>query len=121
MPNIQNVKTGKVEIPAEDFEPKNYKVRITIMVDGDILDSYKKMAEEQHTKYQTLMNQKLREGMSQTHSVDHDLLKELLRRVTVLEDEIRPHRTRKEVKARSREPRAKYVPLHKSPRTHIAK
>jgi uncharacterized protein (DUF4415 family) len=54
---------GKVEIPEDAFESKNVKERITIMLDQDILDSYKKKATKTGDKYQSLINRTLREAL----------------------------------------------------------
>ncbi len=56
-------KFGKVSIPAEAFERKNIKHRVTAFVDLDVLDALKARAEQQGTKYQTLMNQILRDTL----------------------------------------------------------
>ena len=45
----------------EKFDPSKAKVRISIMIDGDILEAFKKMASKAGGKYQSLMNQKLRD------------------------------------------------------------
>lgn len=63
------IKYGDKDVlPDQEFDPRDAKVRISIMIDGDILDRYKKEAERLHTKYQTLMNQKLRESLSEGES-----------------------------------------------------
>jgi len=63
--NTKNKKIsyGKVEIPDDAFEPKNVKERITIMVDQDVLDSYRKKASKTGDKYQSLINRTLREAL----------------------------------------------------------
>ena len=55
---------GKVEIPDDAFEPKNIKERITIMVDQDVLDTYREKAAKTGDKYQSLINRTLREAIS---------------------------------------------------------
>ncbi len=64
--NTKNKKInyGKVEIPDDAFEPKNVKERITIMLDQDVLDSYKKKATKTGDKYQSLINRTLREALT---------------------------------------------------------
>ncbi len=59
---IKKISYGKVEIPDDAFEPKNVKERITIMVDQDVLDSYRKKASKTGDKYQSLINRTLREA-----------------------------------------------------------
>ena len=58
----KNITYGKKELLTdEDFEPKNIKVRINTYIDMDIIDALKKEAKINGEKYQTLLNQKLRE------------------------------------------------------------
>jgi len=52
---------GSVEIDDSEFEPKNVKERITIFVDQDILDSFRQRAASEGGKYQTLINQALKD------------------------------------------------------------
>jgi uncharacterized protein (DUF4415 family) len=54
---------GEVELAADEFEPKNVKVRVTMMVDGDVLQAFKAAAKTRDMGYQTLMNQTLRENI----------------------------------------------------------
>ena len=51
---------GKVEIDEFEFEPRNVKVRVTTMIDLDVLQKLKKIAQSKKQKYQTLLNQMLR-------------------------------------------------------------
>lgn len=49
-----------------DTDPRNCKIRITIYLDGDILDFFKKRAEQPNAApYQTQINNALREYMGQ--------------------------------------------------------
>jgi uncharacterized protein (DUF4415 family) len=57
------IKYGKVHIPAEEFHPSKEKVKISMWVDGDVLDAFKLSASKENKGYQTLMNEKLREAM----------------------------------------------------------
>lgn len=59
----KNIRYGNVEIGPEEFHPKNVKVRISIMIDEDILLAFKAAADDRSIGYQTLMNQKLRDCM----------------------------------------------------------
>jgi len=54
---------GKVSIPEDAFEPRNVKERITIMIDQDVLDAYRKKARQHGDKYQSLVNRTLREAL----------------------------------------------------------
>lgn len=57
----KNIKYGKVELDADEFDMKYRKIRVTMMVDQDIVDALRAEAVKKHVGYQTLMNQKLRE------------------------------------------------------------
>jgi uncharacterized protein (DUF4415 family) len=60
----KKIKYGKVDIPDEEFQPRNVKERITIMIDQDILDAFKAKAAETGDKYQSLINRTLREALT---------------------------------------------------------
>ena len=68
-------KTGKVsKIPQDEFAPKNVKIRISMFVDGDVLEAAKKSAKQRgDIGYQTLINQKLRELFLDEESVEDRL------------------------------------------------
>lgn len=55
-----NVVYGDVEIEDVEFEPRHVKVRVTTMLDEDVLVALKKIAESKGQKYQTVLNQVLR-------------------------------------------------------------
>ena len=60
----KKLKYGKKDLlPHEPFDPKKAKIRISILIDGDVLEAYKATATRSGAKYQTLMNQKLREAI----------------------------------------------------------
>ncbi len=65
MARKKKTKFGKVDLlPQEAFDPKKAKVRISIMIEGDLLEAYKEAAKlTSHGEYQTLMKEKLREGL----------------------------------------------------------
>ena len=70
------IKYGKKDLLTEtDLDPKNHKVRITSFIDGDILVELKARAEQQGTKYQTLLNQLLRQVLKDSASVTERLKK----------------------------------------------
>ena len=60
---LENIAFGNVDIPEDALSGKSAKVRITMMVDADVLEGFKLRAAQEHTKYQTLMNRTLREGL----------------------------------------------------------
>lgn len=63
MANKNTIELGKFETSEDEFHPKNAKVRITAMIDLDVLDFLKTTARKKNTRYQTLMNQVLRRFM----------------------------------------------------------
>jgi uncharacterized protein (DUF4415 family) len=70
------IKYGKRDLLTEDdLEPKNHKVRITSFIDGDILVELKARAEQHGTKYQTLLNQLLRQALKDSSSLAERLQK----------------------------------------------
>ena len=50
----------------DEFDPKYCKVRITTFIDQDIYFELKRLAGEQNSKYQTLLNTLLRKGLCDT-------------------------------------------------------
>lgn len=83
--NFRKTKDAKVKVSKKDvlsddeFEPKNVKERITIFIDQDILDEFRSKAKNTKKKYQTLINDTLREAISKPSLED---------RVKVLEKKI---------------------------------
>ncbi len=61
---------------------KDHKVRITTMIDGDVLDGLKKKAEDEGVKYQTLLNNILRDTLVLNKK---DPIKVILARLNKLE------------------------------------
>jgi uncharacterized protein (DUF4415 family) len=59
---MSEIKYGKKDlISQEDLDPKNAKERLSIWIDESIVDAFRERAKAENTKYQTLMNQALRE------------------------------------------------------------
>lgn len=81
-----NIKLGDVNIPAENFEPKNAKVRISILIDGNVLLAYKAAADKKDIGYQTLMHEKLCEALPSLEG--GKTIEERLRRVENVFEEI---------------------------------
>ena len=54
---------GDVEIPDEAFEPKNLRVRISMMVPSDVLALLRAQAKKKGKPYQTLANDILRDAV----------------------------------------------------------
>lgn len=55
-----DIEYGNVELDPLEFDPKRVKVRITTMIDQDILESLKSIASDHNEKYQSLLNKILR-------------------------------------------------------------
>lgn len=59
----KKIKYGKKDLLGSDtFNPKTAKERITIWLDEEVLDIFREKAKEESTKYQTLINQVLRQS-----------------------------------------------------------
>jgi uncharacterized protein (DUF4415 family) len=55
---------GKDTLPNGEFDPKKSKVKISLLLDGDLLEAYREAAKTTpHGEYQTLMKEKLREAL----------------------------------------------------------
>ncbi len=71
----------------DEFDPKYCKVRITTFIDQDIYLELKRLADEQNTKYQTLLNNILRQGLCDTTAKQfQSQLKKLKANVKELEE-----------------------------------
>lgn len=58
---MAKIKLAKKNIIASDeFESKYAKERISIWIDEEVLDEFRKMAKDNNKKYQTLINEVLR-------------------------------------------------------------
>jgi len=51
---------GDVELDDMELDPRHVKVRVTTMVDEDVLAALKKIASSKGQRYQTILNQVLR-------------------------------------------------------------
>jgi hypothetical protein len=78
---IEDIEFGNVELPEDALSGKSAKVRITMMVDADILEGFKLRAAQEHTKYQTLMNRTLREGLAGPSSATFEARLEALEQI----------------------------------------
>jgi uncharacterized protein (DUF4415 family) len=82
MAKKKTFKTGKTDIPKDEFNLKKSKVRISLIIDGDVLEAYKEAAREtQHGEYQTLMKEKIREAIfgKQIDSTLRETIREVVR------------------------------------------
>jgi len=56
----KNIKYGDFDLDLDEFNPKNIKIRVTTFLDEDVLNALKEIAIKNNLKYQTLLNQILR-------------------------------------------------------------
>jgi hypothetical protein len=73
---MKKIKTGKVEIGEDEFNPKKGKFRVNMFVDLDVIDEIRKLAGAEHMPYQTWINRKLRElveGRSMSALTEEDI------------------------------------------------
>lgn len=77
------IKFGKKDVlPLGEFDPKKSKVKISLLLEGDLLEAYREAAKNtSHGEYQTLMKEKLREAMFGKHvdPVLRDTIREVVR------------------------------------------
>lgn len=90
-------KYGKHEVEGE-LELKNAKVKVTLYIDGDILEYIRKDAKNKNKKYQTLLNDTLREYFLSDESQDMRL-KTLEKQLTLLKEEYEKRISRLEAKS----------------------
>ena len=65
---------------------KDCKSRITIMIDADIIEHFKKLSEETGRGYQTLINQTLRDSIDLEKTILSEVKEDLLKDRNFLED-----------------------------------
>jgi uncharacterized protein (DUF4415 family) len=75
MSTTNKKKKAKSLLADEDLNPKNVKWRVTMMLDLDIIETFKKQAQEKGIGYQTLINQALREHLEGSESFEKRLEK----------------------------------------------
>lgn len=88
--NKKDIQYGSVEIDEGEFLPQNVKVRVTTMLDEDVLQGLKHIAEEKGVKYQTLLNKIVRSYVFEprkAYQVKQNLTEEVVRRI--VKDELK--------------------------------
>lgn len=68
---------GNVTVSGDELDLSDAKVRITMMVDLATLRDYKAIAKKTGTKYQTLMNHRLKEALKNEQPSHSDRLERL--------------------------------------------
>ncbi len=54
---------GSIEVDERIFDPESTKVRISTMIDADVVFALRERAKKEKTKYQTLINSILRQAV----------------------------------------------------------
>jgi len=70
------IEYGNVEMPEGFDDPKNHKVRVTMWMDGDLLQELKKRAGEVGAGYQTFAHKILRDSV-----FEHESFEERIKRI----------------------------------------
>ena len=78
---------GDIELPEDEFEPKNVKVRVTTLIDQDVLWALKALAKERARKYQSLLNAILRANLIKDSAVARPSFDKRVRQI--VQDELR--------------------------------
>jgi predicted DNA binding CopG/RHH family protein len=65
------IEHGNVELPENEFDPRQAKFRVTMWVDLDLLDEVRKRAGADGMKYQPWINKKLRETILGENSLEN--------------------------------------------------
>lgn len=68
-----DIEFGNVDVPQEAFDAQNIKVRISLMVRGDILDAFKERAKKEGIGYQLLMQQALADYLTKDQRIEERL------------------------------------------------
>ena len=69
-------------------QPKDVKVRVTTMIDLDIIDELKNLARRSGVGYQTILNMKLREIVLGETIVDKNVIKSINEKINKLEKKV---------------------------------
>ena len=88
MENNKIVYSRKDKLSEDEFEKKNTKVRITTFIDVDIVEKLKEEAAVSGKKYQTLLNEKLREIVLEEETIK-STLSDINKRLTKVEKRIK--------------------------------
>ncbi|MCO5143909.1 MAG: BrnA antitoxin family protein [Oligoflexia bacterium] len=81
--NKKDIIYGNIDLDPDTFAPQNVKERITTMVDQDALEAFKKIADKKNIKYQTLLNQVIRNfvGLNRKRPMKSELTEESVRKI----------------------------------------
>jgi len=77
---------GKKDLIEGDLPPQEAKIKVTIYLDGDLLLEIRRRAKKTGKKYQTFINESLRERFLDSGiAIDPEELQKLAERVSILE------------------------------------
>ena len=57
----KKIEFGNVEIGSDEFSPRAVKIRVTTLIDQDVLEKFKGLSKKKGQRYQTLLNDLLRQ------------------------------------------------------------
>lgn len=77
----KDIEYGNVNIPDDAFKEENVKVRISLMLRGDILNHFKNRAKKEGVGYQVLIQQALAQSLNNNSESTEE-------RLSILESEI---------------------------------
>ena len=93
MAKRNDVSYGKNDLVDTDMSPQEAKLKVTIYLDGDLLLEIRRQAKRAGKKYQTLINESLRDVfIAQKAHVDPKEFERLLERVALLEKAVASER-----------------------------
>jgi len=78
---MRKIKSGKIEIGSDEFNPRKGKFRVNMFVDLDVIDEIRKLAESERMPYQTWINRRLRdlvENRSSRHSLSAEDIEKMI-------------------------------------------
>ncbi len=86
MAKRNEVRYGKNDLVDNDLSPQEAKLKVTIYLDGDLLLEVRRQAKRAGKKYQTLINESLRDVfLAQRARIDPQEFQRLMERVAILE------------------------------------
>ena len=86
MAKRNEVRYGKNDLVDNDLSPQEAKLKVTIYLDGDLLLEVRRQAKRAGKKYQTLINESLRDVfLAQRPRIDPQEFQRLMERVAILE------------------------------------
>jgi uncharacterized protein (DUF4415 family) len=88
MKNNKIIYSKKDKLSSDEFEKQNTKVRITTFIDVDVVEKLKEEAAHTGKKYQTLLNEKLREVVLEEETLK-STLSDIDKRLTKVEKKIK--------------------------------